>query len=156
MVGVPQRKLERPACLGLTKCSREFCTSWSSSGVTRTRCPRVTSCSCEPPEKLTYSETRPAYSPLAGPSIKPSSTNSGYGQCCVWAALLEPGTREKLGATKLVGEWAEQNRRGWKALAHENEAGQRVVTLPHPSIAAWNVTETDPSDFVRTIIDRAS
>ena len=65
-------------------------------------------------------------------------------------------TREKLGATKLVGEWAEQNRRGWKALAHENEAGQRVVTLPHPSIAAWNVTETDPSDFVRTMIDRDS
>jgi hypothetical protein len=56
--------------------------------------------------------------------------------------------RESLGADELVDEFVELNARRWTSQLHVNGEGRFVATLTHPSVAAWDVTATDPSALV--------
>lgn len=60
----------------------------------------------------------------------------------------------RLGANKEVCEpWVENNNRRWRATARRNSnGGPIVITAPHPSIAAWNVPATDPSEFIEKLL----
>ena len=60
--------------------------------------------------------------------------------------------RDTLGAHEKVGEFVENNLRRWSSTDHRNSAGLHVLTLTHPSIAAWNVAATDPTPLVRAAL----
>ena len=60
--------------------------------------------------------------------------------------------RRQLNAHKLVGEFVESNRRLWRSRAHVNADGLTVVTLSHPSQAAWTVPASDPTGLVETAL----
>lgn len=62
--------------------------------------------------------------------------------------------REASGATSLVDEYKETNRRGWRSQTHRNTAGLQVVTLSHPSRADWTNPASDPSSLVQRALDR--
>ena len=64
-------------------------------------------------------------------------------------------TRDALGAHELVDQFQEDNARRWISQAHRNATGQHVLTLTHPSIAAWNVQETDPTPLVKRVLATA-
>ena len=60
---------------------------------------------------------------------------------------------EKLGAKDEYCEpWVENNHRRWQATARSS-GKTIVVTAPHPSIAAWNVPATDPSEYIGKLLD---
>lgn len=60
---------------------------------------------------------------------------------------------EKLGAKDEYCEpWVENNHRRWQATARSS-GKPIVVTAPHPSIAAWNVPATDPSEYIGKLLD---
>lgn len=63
--------------------------------------------------------------------------------------------RGELGAHELVGCFREDNLRRWTSEAHRNADGQYVVTLTHPSIAAWNNPKTDPTPLVKRVLAMA-
>ena len=63
-------------------------------------------------------------------------------------------TREMLGANELVDSWTEDNGRRWTSCTHRGPAGVQVVTLTHPSIAAWNTAAADPSGLVNRALLR--
>lgn len=63
--------------------------------------------------------------------------------------------RGELDADECVGEFREDNGRRWKSQAHRNAMGQYVVTLTHPSIAAWNNPKTDPTPLVKRVLAMA-
>ena len=56
--------------------------------------------------------------------------------------------RKKIGPNKLVDTFVERNDRRWKSTMHEAFNGVLIATLAHPSIAAWNVPQTDPTPMV--------
>lgn len=62
--------------------------------------------------------------------------------------------RERLGAHTCAGKFVENNNRRWTSEAHLNGAGIAVVTLTHPSIAAWQVPATDPTPLVLKMLQR--
>ena len=81
------------------------------------------------------------------------------GELGVRAVLCLGGTagawvREAIGAVEPVDSFTEANGRRWTSVVHRNQAGLHVVTLTHPSIAAWNVAATDPTPLVRRVLDR--
>ena len=58
--------------------------------------------------------------------------------------------RERLGADTLADEFVEQNDRRWKSYAHTTPDGAlSVLTLTHPSRAAWENPAADPTSLVR-------
>ena len=61
--------------------------------------------------------------------------------------------RRHLNAHKQVDEFVENNRRLWKSRAHRNVDGLTVVTLTHPSQAAWTVAATDPTGLVESALN---
>jgi uracil-DNA glycosylase len=63
--------------------------------------------------------------------------------------------REMLGAHDLVESWSEANGRRWTSFTHAGPSGVQVVTLTHPSIAAWNSATADPSALVANALNRA-
>ncbi|WP_426029489.1 hypothetical protein [Caulobacter sp. DWP3-1-3b2] len=63
--------------------------------------------------------------------------------------------REMLGAHDLVESWSEANGRRWMSCTHVGPSGVQVVTLTHPSIAAWNTAAADPSALVANALNRA-
>jgi|SRR6478672_6358470 len=64
-------------------------------------------------------------------------------------------TREMVGAHELVESWSEQNDRRWTSRTHIGRDGLQVVTLAHPSIAAWNTAAADPSHLVLSALGRS-
>lgn len=56
---------------------------------------------------------------------------------------------------KRIDWFTEGNNRRWTSEAHENAAGQIVVTLMHPSRADWTMTATDPTELVKRMVARA-
>lgn len=64
-------------------------------------------------------------------------------------------TRDALGANQRVDQFQEDNARQWTSLAHRNATGQYVITLTHPSIAAWNVKAADPTPLVARVLATA-
>jgi len=63
--------------------------------------------------------------------------------------------REKLGAHReLIDHFQEENRRRWTSKAHCTADGLCVFTLTHPSIAKWDAAATDPTGFVKEVINR--
>ena len=61
-----------------------------------------------------------------------------------------PWVCQKLGATKHLDTWRETNNRRWSFHAHETPHGLRVLTITHPSVAAWTAPATDPTEFIKT------
>jgi uracil-DNA glycosylase len=57
--------------------------------------------------------------------------------------------RAKLKADKLVSEYVEQNSRRWKSSLFRNDGGLHVLVATHPSIAAWNSAQSDPTCLAR-------
>ena len=57
--------------------------------------------------------------------------------------------REQLGATVLIDQFRETNKRGWLNTAHQAPDGRTVVTCTHPSRADWRNSEADPTPLVR-------
>ena len=57
--------------------------------------------------------------------------------------------RGKVGANALYAEFVEANNRRWHSQAFVGDSGLRVVVATHPSIADWNATNTDPTQFIR-------
>ena len=55
----------------------------------------------------------------------------------------------KLDTSKEVGRFVECNRRRWKNLVFENEAGIRVAQLTHPARVDWANPAADPAAMVR-------
>ncbi|HEY3798520.1 MAG TPA: hypothetical protein VGL58_09205 [Caulobacteraceae bacterium] len=75
----------------------------------------------------------------------------------VRAVLCMGGTagawvRQKLRASELVDSFVEDNGRKWTSQAHRPETGSLVVTLTHPSVAAWDKPATDPTPMVRRVL----
>lgn len=62
--------------------------------------------------------------------------------------------RDKLKANRLVDEFVEQNRRGWRSQAFDGNDDVRVVVATHPSIADWRAPATDPSELVLRALRR--
>ena len=62
--------------------------------------------------------------------------------------------RNRLNAHEKVDEFVEDNRRFWKSRVHTNRDGLTVVTLTHPSQAAWTVPATDPTDLVERALSQ--
>lgn len=56
--------------------------------------------------------------------------------------------RGKTGASELVAEFVETNRRRWRSQVYANASGLRVVVATHPSIADWTAAATDPTHLV--------
>lgn len=63
--------------------------------------------------------------------------------------------REALDAHHLVDSFSEANGRRWTSQAHRNSQGRYVLTLTHPSIAAWNVPSTDPTPLVARVLTKS-
>jgi hypothetical protein len=61
--------------------------------------------------------------------------------------------RQCIGAYTFVDRFVEYNSRRWTSWAHKNADGRHVVTLTHPSIADWTKVPTDPTPFVRRILE---
>ncbi len=62
--------------------------------------------------------------------------------------------RRRLDAHIFVEEFLEKNDRGWKSCWHTSEDGKfSVLTLTHPSRAAWQNPETDPTPLVRKALE---
>ena len=60
--------------------------------------------------------------------------------------------RRRFNAHEKVAEFVESNRRLWKSRAHKNVDGLIVVTLTHPSQAAWTVPASDPTGLVESAL----
>ena len=56
--------------------------------------------------------------------------------------------RSRLNAHAQTDTFVEDNRRRWTSHTHRNAEGLTVVTLTHPSQAAWTVPESDPTGLV--------
>ena len=63
--------------------------------------------------------------------------------------------REMLSAHEPVERWSEDNDRRWTSCTHQAPSGIQVVTLTHPSVAAWNSHGADPSALVVAALRRA-
>ena len=62
--------------------------------------------------------------------------------------------RNRSNAHEKVDEFVEDNRRLWKSRVHTNGDGLTVVTLTHPSQAAWTVPATDPTGLVERALNQ--
>ncbi|WP_156406234.1 uracil-DNA glycosylase family protein [Hydrogenophaga sp. Root209] len=60
--------------------------------------------------------------------------------------------RERLLATRLVGQFIEVNNRRWKSQVFDGTSGLKVVVAMHPSIADWCAAATDPSALVEAAL----
>lgn len=56
--------------------------------------------------------------------------------------------RKRLATHRLIDCFEEQNDRRWTSTIYASSSGLKVVTLTHPSIAAWNKPATDPTPMV--------
>lgn len=63
--------------------------------------------------------------------------------------------RRRVGATQLLGEFIEDNKRRWRSAAHANDSGLAVVTATHPSIADWTAPASDPTPLVQQVLDQS-
>lgn len=63
--------------------------------------------------------------------------------------------RDMLGAHALVDAWEESNDRRWTSTAHAGPGGVQVLTLAHPSVAAWNSEAANPAPLVAAALARA-
>lgn len=55
----------------------------------------------------------------------------------------------KLGATSLMDEFVESNKRRWKSRTFQNRDGRSVVVLTHPGIANWEAPTADATILVK-------
>lgn len=62
--------------------------------------------------------------------------------------------RKRLGADRKIGEFVEQNDRGWRSTAYATSHGLAVVTATHPAIASWVHPATDPTPLVIRTLQR--
>lgn len=62
--------------------------------------------------------------------------------------------RMRLGTDREIGEFVEQNDRGWRSVAHATPDGIAVVTATHPAIASWVHPATDPTPLVMKTLQR--
>ena len=62
--------------------------------------------------------------------------------------------RDKLGAGELIDCYRETNRRRWSSEAHRAPGGRVVLTLTHPGRANWCNPHSDPSAFVRRVLNQ--
>ena len=58
----------------------------------------------------------------------------------------------KMGASKLVATFVENNNRRWTSSTFECQSGVRVVIATHPSIADWCTPATDPTGLIETAL----
>lgn len=56
--------------------------------------------------------------------------------------------KRRLGAQDKVGEFVETNNRGWRSEAFKNPEGITVLSVSHPSRAAWQNSAADPTPLV--------
>ena len=64
--------------------------------------------------------------------------------------------RDQVDANRWIDSFREDNDRKWTSEAHENAAGLAVITVTHPSIAAWNTPSADPTPMVARILARGT
>ena len=57
--------------------------------------------------------------------------------------------KKKLGASILIDEFIENNKRNWKTQVYKNENNVKVIIATHPSIADWTNIKTDPSLIIK-------
>lgn len=57
--------------------------------------------------------------------------------------------RKRLSASRLVGQFVEQNNRRWRSQTFAGASGPQVVVATHPSVADWSASATDPSGLVQ-------
>lgn len=62
--------------------------------------------------------------------------------------------RQAIGANQQIGQFREQNNRGWKSVAHIAPDGKAVVTLTHPGRADWRNPAADPTSLVQAVLRR--
>jgi hypothetical protein len=60
--------------------------------------------------------------------------------------------RKKLNMIKFVDDWTENNNRKWRTKIYENDAKQKVIIIPHPSVSDWTTDECDPSEIISRFI----
>lgn len=63
--------------------------------------------------------------------------------------------KRRLGAQEKVGEFVETNNRGWRSEAFRNSQGIAVVSVSHPSRAAWQNFAADPTPLVFSALTSA-
>jgi hypothetical protein len=64
--------------------------------------------------------------------------------------------RDRLNANKHVDSYIENNHRKWQSNAYRNDKGIGVVTLTHPSRAAWTNPASDPTNLVARMLERSA
>ncbi|ESQ75032.1 uracil-DNA glycosylase family protein [Asticcacaulis sp. AC402] len=64
--------------------------------------------------------------------------------------------RKKLNARQLLDHYVEDNNRGWRSTAYAGEKAPVVVTVTHPSRAAWTNPKSDPTALVSRILKRSA
>lgn len=62
--------------------------------------------------------------------------------------------REQLAAHRRLGAFVEKNNRRLATEAFENADGIAVIVATHPSRIAWNSPDSDPSEFIRSVMER--
>ena len=70
-----------------------------------------------------------------------------------WCDGRQAGTREDRRG-RLVGQFSEQNARGWRNQTHLAADERAVVTITHPGRANWCNPSADPTPFVRDALAR--
>ncbi|MDA0237716.1 MAG: uracil-DNA glycosylase family protein [Proteobacteria bacterium] len=63
---------------------------------------------------------------------------------------------EKLGATKVIEAFVEQNKRRWTSRLFDTKRGTKVAVLTHPSRVNWRAAATDPTNLVANALGGAA
>lgn len=61
----------------------------------------------------------------------------------------------QLNSNQVLGAFVEENGRRWRTFATRSSSGLSVITATHPSIADWTAPATDPTPFIRGILQHA-
>jgi hypothetical protein len=60
--------------------------------------------------------------------------------------------RKKLGASVMIDQFVENNKRKWKSCSYKSAQGAVLIVATHPSIADWTNTASDPTRLVLDVL----
>lgn len=61
--------------------------------------------------------------------------------------------QRRIEAWQPIGQFCEKNNRGWKSEAFKNNRGLTMVSVTHPSRAAWSNPSANPAPLIRAVMN---
>jgi hypothetical protein len=61
--------------------------------------------------------------------------------------------RRRIEAWQPAGQFCETNARGWKSETFVNKRGLAMVSVTHPSRAAWSNPDANPMPLIRAVMN---